>query len=55
MTEQPLHAVEEVAGYNAAHPAEIVAERVRILEEFVAEHGMDYWDHHEAPPRGGSA
>ena len=55
MTEQPLHAVEEVAGVSRT-PAEIVAEPVRILEEFVAEHGMDYWDHHdEAPPRGGSA
>jgi hypothetical protein len=25
-------------------PAEIVAERLRILEAFVAEHGLTYWD-----------
>lgn len=31
-------------------PAEIVAERLRILEEFVARYGMDYWDHHDVPP-----
>jgi hypothetical protein len=31
-------------------PAEIVAERLRILEAFIAEHGMDYWDRHDTAP-----
>jgi hypothetical protein len=31
-------------------PAEIVAERLRALEEFVERYGLDWWDHHDAPP-----
>ena len=47
MSERHLHIVER----PSRRPAEIVAERLRILEEFMAEYGMDYWDHHDTAPQ----
>jgi hypothetical protein len=43
MSGRHLHAVES----PRRTPAEIAAERLRALEEFVARYGLDYWDHHD--------
>jgi hypothetical protein len=47
MSDRHLRAVDD----QPRSPAEIVAERLRILEEFIAEHGMDYWSWDDAPPK----
>jgi hypothetical protein len=31
-------------------PAEIATERLWAREEFVEKYGIDWWDHHDAPP-----
>ena len=46
MTARHLRAVER----RPPAPAEIAAERLAALEEFVERYGIDWWDHHDAAP-----
>jgi hypothetical protein len=46
MTERHLQIVES----RPRTPAEIVAERLQVLEEFVEKYGLDWWDHHDTAP-----
>jgi hypothetical protein len=46
VNERHLRAVES----RPPTPAELAAERLRALEEFVEKYGIDWWDTHDAPP-----
>jgi hypothetical protein len=44
------HVVRVIPPPRRRTPAEIAAERLRVLEDFVARYGLDYWDSHTEPP-----